>query len=81
MPIAHPYFHRLFLPRHARLKSCLMEVAMTESPNASASSSTQATQKQRPKEARNVWILTVYSMAGLAFFGVLAYYISNYFAQ
>jgi len=54
---------------------------MTESPNASASSSTQTTQKQRPKEGRNVWILTVYSMAGLAFFGVLAYYISNYFAQ
>jgi hypothetical protein len=58
-----------------------MEVAMTDSPNTNVSSSSQANQKQHPKEGRNVWIVTVYSIAGLAFFGVLAYYISNYFAK
>jgi hypothetical protein len=32
-------------------------------------------------EGRNVWILTVYGIAGLAMFGVLAYYISAYITQ
>jgi hypothetical protein len=58
-----------------------MEVAMTDSPNSAAPASTQSSTKQYPKEGRNVWIVTVYSIGGLAFFGVLAYFISNYFAK
>jgi len=54
---------------------------MTDSPSTSVPTPTQTTHKQHPKEGRNVWIVTVYSMVGIAFFGVLAYYISNYFAQ
>ena len=58
-----------------------MEVHMTDSPNRTVPSATQAAPKQHPKEGRNVWILTVYTIIGIAFFGVLAYYVSNYFAQ
>jgi len=54
---------------------------MTDSPNPSRSSSSQAGSKQHPKEGRNVWIVTLYGIAGLALLGVLGYYISNYFAR
>lgn len=54
---------------------------MTNSPNQSAIPAAQGSAKQFPKEGRNVWIVTVYSITGLAFFGVLAYYISTYFAK
>lgn len=33
------------------------------------------------REGRNVWILTIYGMSGLALFGVLAYYFSSYMAR
>ncbi|HZQ22976.1 MAG TPA: hypothetical protein VFA89_09265 [Terriglobales bacterium] len=33
------------------------------------------------KESRNVWILTGYGISGLALFGVLAYYFSQYIAK
>jgi len=33
------------------------------------------------REGRNVWILTIYGMSGLALFGVLAYYFSSYIAH
>ena len=52
---------------------------MNNSPNAVVSS--QAKPRIHLKEGRNVWILTVYTISGLAFFGVLAYYISTYFAK
>ena len=52
---------------------------MTDSPN--TSTSTQSTSKQHPKEGRDVWIVTAYSIAGLALLGVLGYYISTYFAK
>jgi hypothetical protein len=29
-------------------------------------------------EGRNVWVLTAYVIAGLAVFGVLIYYVSDY---
>jgi len=58
-----------------------MEVAMTGPPNRIVSSATEAAPKQHPKEERNLWIVTLYCVAGIVFFGVLAYYISNYFAR
>lgn len=58
---------------------------MTDSPNSSVPvatpSGTETGHKQYPKEGRNVWILTIYAITGLGFFGVLAFYISNYFAK
>jgi hypothetical protein len=32
-------------------------------------------------EGRNTWIFTAYAICGIAFFGVLAYYASLYFAK
>ena len=32
----------------------------------------------RPREGRNVWILTAYGISGLALFGILIYYFSTY---
>ena len=58
---------------------------MTDPPNSSvpvtAPAASETSHKQYPKEGRNVWIVTVYAITGLAFFGVLAFYISNYFAR
>jgi hypothetical protein len=33
------------------------------------------------KEDRNTWIFTAYVICGIAFFGVLAYFASVYFAR
>jgi hypothetical protein len=49
--------------------------------SAQTSTSNETPAKHYPKEGRNVWIVTVYGIGGLVFFGVLAYYISNYFAK
>ncbi|HMH06453.1 MAG TPA: hypothetical protein VK579_07270 [Terriglobales bacterium] len=35
----------------------------------------------RPREGRNVWVLTAYAVSGLALFGVLIYYASAYITQ
>jgi hypothetical protein len=34
--------------------------------------------KSRPCEGRNFWVLTAYGISGLALFGVLAYYFSEF---
>jgi hypothetical protein len=45
-------------------------------PTTTSSSSTV-----RPREDRNVWVLTAYAISGLALFGVLLYFVSGYLAQ
>jgi hypothetical protein len=35
----------------------------------------------RRHEGRNVWVLTAYSISGLALFGVLIYYVCSYITQ
>jgi hypothetical protein len=45
------------------------------------SSSTATSSAARPHEGRNVWVLTAYGIAGLAFFGVLMYFFSSYVTQ
>ncbi len=41
-----------------------------------------AASKSSAKNAhRNVWVLTAYAISGLALFGVLAYYISDFIAR
>jgi hypothetical protein len=34
--------------------------------------------KSHPHEGRNFWVLTAYGISGLALFGVLAYYFSDF---
>ncbi len=41
----------------------------------------QSQSSETHREGRNVWILTIYGMSGLALFGVLAYYFSSYIAH
>ena len=44
-------------------------------------SSTTTTSMIRHKEGRGAWVLTAYSVSGLALFGVLAYFISDFLAH
>jgi len=37
--------------------------------------------KSHPHEGRNFWVLTAYGITGLALFGVLAYYFSDFVAH
>ncbi len=54
-----------------------MEVPATGEQSAEQSRVRHAVQH----EDRGTWIFTVYATCGLAFFGVLAYYTSVYFAR
>jgi hypothetical protein len=51
--------------------------ALDHSGSSTASSQTQS----KPHAGRNVWVLTAYGIAGLAFFGVLVYFFSSYVTQ
>jgi hypothetical protein len=44
--------------------------------NSSTTASSSSSIKRH--EPRNVWVLTVYGISGLALFGVLVYYFSTY---
>jgi hypothetical protein len=37
--------------------------------------------KSHPREGRNFWVLTAYGISGLALFGVLAYYFSDFISH
>jgi hypothetical protein len=41
-------------------------------------SSTVVNAKSHPHEGRNFWVLTAYGISGLALFGILAYYFSDF---
>jgi hypothetical protein len=49
------------------------------SPSVSQQSSTQ--QAARHHEGRGAWVLTAYGISGLALFGVLAYFFSDFIAR
>jgi hypothetical protein len=49
------------------------------SPSGSQQSSQQQTAKHR--EGRGAWVLTAYGISGLALFGVLAYFFSDFIAH
>ena len=53
-----------------------MESRAPESMSSAVSPSTSA--KSRAHEGRNFWVLTAYGISGLALFGVLAYYFSDF---
>jgi hypothetical protein len=44
----------------------------------SPASSPSNSSKAHPNEGRNFWVLTAYGISGLALFGVLAYYFSDF---
>jgi hypothetical protein len=44
-------------------------------------SSTTTTQAIRKHEGRGAWVLTAYGISGLALFGVLAYFFSDFIAH
>jgi len=41
----------------------------------------QSTSTTRPHEGRGVWVLTAYGICGLALFGVLAYFFSDFISH
>jgi len=41
----------------------------------------QATPTTRHHEGRGAWVLTAYGISGLAIFGILAYFISDFIAH
>jgi len=45
------------------------------------SSSSEQSALTRQKEGRGAWVLTAYGIAGLAMFGVLAYFISEFISH
>ena len=45
------------------------------------SGSQRATSNPRHHEGRGAWVLTVYGISGLALFGVLAYFFSDFIAH
>lgn len=51
------------------------------SPIEQSSSSTTTTSAMRRKEGRGAWVLTAYGISGLALFGVLAYFFSDFIAH
>jgi len=44
-------------------------------------SSTTTTPMTRKKEGRGAWVLTAYGISGLALFGVLAYFFSDFISH
>ncbi|HVR23629.1 MAG TPA: hypothetical protein VMU26_09925 [Candidatus Polarisedimenticolia bacterium] len=45
------------------------------------SSSVQQSTAGRHREGRGAWVLTAYGISGLALFGILAYYFSDFIAH
>ena len=45
------------------------------------SSTTTTTPMTRKKEGRGAWVLTAYGISGLALFGVLAYFFSDFISH
>ena len=46
-----------------------------------SSAVSSSTAKSHPREGRNFWVLTAYGISGLALFGVLAYYFSDFISH
>ncbi|HVR24694.1 MAG TPA: hypothetical protein VNO32_00670 [Candidatus Acidoferrum sp.] len=45
------------------------------------SSSVQQSTASRHREGRGAWVLTAYGISGLALFGILAYFFSDFIAH
>jgi hypothetical protein len=58
-----------------------MEDRAPVSPSVSQQSSSPSSAGNRPHEGRGAWVLTAYGISGLALFGVLAYFFSDFIAH
>jgi hypothetical protein len=54
---------------------------VVSSVSAEQSSTTTTTTSIRQHEGRGAWVLTAYGISGLALFGVLAYFFSDFIAH
>jgi hypothetical protein len=50
----------------------------SRAPESMSSTTTQAVTKSYARAGRNFWVLTAYGISGLALFGILAYYFSDF---
>jgi len=58
-----------------------VRVLPSDQSSPSTLSSSAMTSAMRRKEGRGAWVLTAYGICGLALFGVLAYYFSDFIAH
>jgi hypothetical protein len=58
-----------------------MEDRASVLPSEESSPSNLSSTALRRKEGRGAWVLTAYGISGLALFGILAYYFSDYIAH
>jgi len=68
----------LTAPRSFRPEVCMEDRAPVVSPTEQSSTTTTSIKKH---EGRGAWVLTAYGIAGLALFGVLAYFASDFIAH
>jgi hypothetical protein len=75
--------HNVFAPRSLRSEvPCMEDRAPVVSSSASSSqSSSQTAAAGKHREGRGAWVLTAYGVSGLALFGVLAYFFSDFIAH
>ena len=50
----------------------------SRAPESTSSAVSPSPATSRTHEARNFWVLTAYGISGLALFGILAYYFSDF---
>jgi hypothetical protein len=74
--------HNVIAPRSFRGGFSGMEDrANVVSSSVSQQSVSQATTGGKHREGRGAWVLTAYGISGLALFGLLAYFFSNFIAR
>jgi len=67
--------HNVHAPRSFRMEVCMEDRADVVSP------AEQSTLSKKKYEGRGAWVLTAYGICGLALFGVLAYFFSDFIAH
>jgi hypothetical protein len=72
--------HKVLAPRSFRLEVLGMEDRAPVVASVDDQSSTSTT-SIRKHEGRGAWVLTCYGICGLALFGVLAYFFSDFIAH
>jgi hypothetical protein len=72
--------HNVLAPRSFRREVFGMEDRAPVVPSTEQSSTT-TTAMMRKREGRGAWVLTAYGICGLALFGVLAYFFSDFIAH
>jgi len=75
--------HNVLAPRSFRWRFFCMEdrAPVVSSTGIDQSSSTTTTSAVRKHEGRGAWVLTCYGICGLALFGVLAYFFSDFISH